>query len=149
MATLTKNYRELILDHLPVGVLVTDILPPTVRKLERLARQVLRLLAQAGAPVEPMRVALDIELETRHVGGGYGHRTERGAQTAELAEKLEGLRLDTTYTGKALGALLVRERNQDAPVLFWNTYSSRHLEGPLPDWRELPPAFHPFFEGEA
>jgi D-cysteine desulfhydrase len=131
-----------------VGVLVTDILPPTARKLDLRARQVLRLLARAGAPVDADRLALDLELETGHVGGGYGHRTERGVWATELAERIEGLELDTTYTGKALGALLVRERNEDAPVLFWNTYSSRHLEEPLPDWRELPPAFHAFFEGE-
>jgi D-cysteine desulfhydrase len=128
-----------------VGVLVTDILPPTVRKLERLGRRVLQLLARAGAPLEPSRPVLQIELETAHVGGGYGHRTERGVWATELAERLEGIQLDTTYTGKALGALLVRERNQDAPVLLWNSYSSRHLAGDLPDWRELPPSFHGFF----
>jgi len=40
-----------------------------------------------------------------------------------------------------------RRECRDAPVLFWNTYSSveprRQL--PLPDYTQLPPAFHRFF----
>jgi D-cysteine desulfhydrase len=131
-----------------VGVLVTDIIPPTPRRLDRLARKGLRLLARAGAPVEPERVALELEMEAGHVGGGYGHRTERGSWAVDLAERLEGLHLETTYTGKTLGALLVRERDRDEPVLFWNSYSSVHPEGPLPDWRELPRSFHPLFPTE-
>ncbi len=132
-----------------VGVLVTDILPPNPRKLDRLARRGLRLLARAGAPVEAKRVALELELETGHVGNGYGHRTERGSWAVELAERLEGLHLETTYTGKTLGALLVREQDRDEPVLFWNSYSSVHPEGPLPDWPDLPRPFHALFQTES
>jgi D-cysteine desulfhydrase len=131
-----------------VGVLVTDILPPTPRRLDRLARRGLRLLARAGAAVEPKRTALELEVEKGHVGNGYGHRTERGSGAVDLAERLEGLELETTYTGKTLGALLVRERGRDEPVLFWNSYSAVHPEGPLPDWRELPRSLHPLFQTE-
>jgi D-cysteine desulfhydrase len=129
-----------------VGVLVTDILPPTTRRLDRMARRALRRLARAGAPVEPDSIELDVEIETGHVGGGYGHPTETSRTACALAERLEGLHLDTTYTGKTLGALLARERGEGVPVLFWNTYSGRAPGLPLPDPSGLPAEFRTFFE---
>jgi D-cysteine desulfhydrase len=130
-----------------VGVLVTDILPPTTRRIDRLARQALRLLRRAGIPVEPERLKLNVEIESGYVGAGYGHRTGRGVEAVALAERLEGLRLETTYTGKALGALLARERDEDSPTLFWNSYSGQVPEGPLPDWQALPRPFHALYAG--
>jgi hypothetical protein len=44
--------------------------------------------------------------------------------------------------------LAARPPYRDQPVLFWNTYSSVDPAAALPrlpDWRELPPAFHRFF----
>ena len=130
---------------LVVGVGVTNILPPTTLRIDRLARRSMRLLARAGAPIEPGKVPLRSEIEAGHVGGGYGHPTDRGRNACALAEGLEGLHLDTTYTGKALGALLLRERDGVDPVLFWNTYSRTEPDTPLPDASTLPRPFHRFF----
>ena len=130
---------------LVVGVGVTNILPPTPRKVDRLARRALVLLRRARAPVEPGDVPLRFEIETGHVGPGYGHPTERAREACALAGRLEGLTLDGTYTGKALGALLLRERGGQDPVLFWNTYARYEPEAPLPEADALPPAFRRLF----
>ena len=48
----------------------------------------------------------------------------------QTARQLEGIGLETTYTGKALAALfdlLRREQLYHRPVLFWNTVSSVDL----------------------
>ena len=127
-----------------VGVLVTDILPPSTRRLDSLARRALGLLRRAGATVD-VQTPLRFEIEAGHVGAGYGHPTERAQEACALVDRLEGLRLDTTYTGKALGALLHRERGTTDPVLFWNTYGVADIDAPLPDPRSLPRAFRRFF----
>jgi len=46
------------------------------------------------------------------------------------------LSLDTTYTGKAMAALLhdIEDIAEKSPVLFWNTYNSR----PLPELKIEP-----------
>ena len=63
----------------------------------------------------------------------------------------EGLKLEGTYTGKALAALLHDAARGDLAgksSLFWDTYNSRDftdvIEGA--DYRKLPPAFHRYFE---
>jgi D-cysteine desulfhydrase len=128
-----------------VGVLVTDLLPPTRRKLERLARRTLHLLARAGAPLDPERAPLELEVEARYVGAGYGHPTREGSGAIERAERLEGLHLDPVYTGKTLAALLARERDGRAPVLLWHSYSWRELPLELPDPSELPGRFRALY----
>lgn len=135
------------------AVLVTDILPPSRARLARLANGALRLLRKRVGPawhavVEPG----DFTILSEHVGPAYGAPTEEARRAAELMRQTEGIVLETTYTAKCAAALLAvgPRLARDGPILFWNTYSSvdpaRHL-GPLPDYRELPRSFHPFFEG--
>jgi D-cysteine desulfhydrase len=133
-----------------VGVLVTDrgLLEPSPARLERLARRTAALLARSGAPLQAGRLQFHMEIEPGYRGDGYGHPTEAGAAAVRLAAEQAGLRLETTYTGKALAALLGRESGRGAPVLFWNTYAGAEPELELPDWRTLPRAFQRFF-GEA
>ena len=126
-----------------VGVLVTDLLPPGTRALHRLARRAAGLLARAGAPTGPLDV--DLEIEVGYAGPGYGHATPRAGAAIELAERLERLRLDGTYTGKALGALLRREQGQNSVVLFWNTLASGEPKLPLPEIEALPRRFRRLF----
>jgi D-cysteine desulfhydrase len=129
-----------------VGVLVTDrgTLQPNRRLVEWLARRAARLLARAGA--EPGRLELRLEIETGFRGAGYGHPTPACVEAVERAAQEEGLRLETTYTGKALAALIARESGGVDPVLFWNTYAGVDPELELPDWSALPRPFHRFFE---
>ncbi len=135
-----------------VGVLVTDILPPSPRRLVRLAGAALRRLraADATVPEVPLR-SRDLVIEASQLGPGYGAPTEAGVAARRLFAEREGVGLETTYTAKTAAALLDlagRPAYRGLPLLFWNTYSSIDPADALPrlpDWRELPAPFHRFF----
>ncbi len=90
----------------------------------RLAGRAARLLAARGArlPEGAARfTAADLEVVTDQLGAGYGAPTP--AAIAAVARAAEcGLALETTYSGKALAALLARPAA--GPRLFWLTYAA-------------------------
>src|SRR5262249_10235233 len=108
-----------------VGVLVTDILPPSARRLLRLARSCLappRPAPRGGAP-SPR----DPRIERGLVGPRDGAVTPEGEAAGRLAEHHQGIALDSTYTAKCLAALLHHGTSRTLrgkPLLFWNTFSS-------------------------
>lgn len=138
-----------------VAVVVTDILPPSAAKLRRMAGRAARHLRRLGAEIPAGHVEADrIELINGYVGAGYGHPTDAGRQARDLLRTRAGITLDTTYSAKALAALIDRAATAGGgqPWLFWNTYSSidpAAALGPLPDHTRLPAGFHRFFEGPA
>ena len=71
------------------------------------------------------------------LGDGYARTNEATDRAVDVARDDLGLALETTYTGKAMAALL-HDLDQAAhardSVLFWNTYNSR----PLPAGSERP-----------
>jgi D-cysteine desulfhydrase len=108
------------------GVLVTDILPPSPRRLARAARRTLRLLRRLAPDAPPVRVAArDLPLVRDQLGAGYGAATPAAEEALAIARE-HGLRLETTYTAKCLAALLARVRRGSlpGPVLFWNTFNA-------------------------
>ena len=120
-----------------IGVLVTDILPPSVARLRRLAQRAGRRLGGEAAGIRLPTGALT--LASGFVGPAYGAATPEATEAVTLAERLEGLALETTYTGKclaAVGRLGSSAPLRHGPVLFWNTVSS--IE-PLPPGGRLPP----------
>jgi D-cysteine desulfhydrase len=135
-----------------VGVLVTDILPPSPRRLASLARGALRRLRRV-APSLPRTLIRrgDVVVERAYLGAGYGAVSAAGEAAQRLLADEEGIALETTYTAKTMAAMLdlaARPPYRNRPLLFWNTYSSIDPGAALPrlpDWRELPPAFHRFF----
>jgi D-cysteine desulfhydrase len=109
------------------GVLVSDILPPSPRALQRAARRVLRRLRarDPSLPELPLPVE-DFALIRDQLGPGYGAATPAAEDAVETAADA-GLGLETTYTGKCLAAiraLAARGALSPGPVLFWNTFSS-------------------------
>jgi hypothetical protein len=61
------------------------------------------------------------------------------------------LTLDTTYTGKAMAALLHDQKSSDASAsnLFWNTYNSQALPALRkgdPSIRNLPEGFERYYK---
>jgi D-cysteine desulfhydrase len=112
-----------------VGVVVTDILVPTPRRLARLARAALRRLRAADPGVPEVAIGpANFELVTNQVGPGYGAATPAAREAVARAEHA-GLQLETTYTGKCLAAALERLETGVArpPVLFWNTFNGVDL----------------------
>jgi D-cysteine desulfhydrase len=119
-----------------VGVLVTDILPPSPARLARLAAATLRLLRRLAPDLPAVRVgAEDFALTRAQLGPGYGAATPAALAAAETA-RAAGLRLETVYTSKCLAELLERLRagRAEPPVLLWNTYNSVDF------WRDAPAA---------
>ena len=135
-----------------VGVLVTDILPPSPRSLARAARAVLAWLRRLEPTLPQARVdPADFDLVGGQLGAGYGAPTDAGRDAVAAAGAC-GLQLETTYTGKSLAEILERRR-RDAlprgPVLFWNTYNGVDVAARAPqplDPQALPPRFRRFLD---
>jgi D-cysteine desulfhydrase len=150
LAGLVAGLRLAGLPARVVGVVVTDILPPTPRGLARAARAVLQRLrgAHAGVPDAPISTA-DFDLVRSQLGPGYGAPTPAGREAVGAAAEC-GLRLETTYTGKCLAAILERARRGElpsGPLLFWNTYNGVDVEARAPqplDPEALPPRLRRF-----
>lgn len=135
-----------------VAVLVNDILPPGARRIAGLARGALRRLRRLDPSLPALAVGpADVTIERAYLGPAYGAVTDAGVAAQRLLAEAEGIELETTYTAKTLAAMLdlaARPPYRDQPLLFWNTYSAVDPAAALsrlPDWRELPPAFHRFF----
>jgi D-cysteine desulfhydrase len=83
--------------------------------------------------------------------GGYAQSNAATDAAVARARDELGLRLESTYTGKAMAALLSdlhSGRLDGRSVLFWNTYNSRPLPAPpdaAPDTPALPKAFRRYF----
>jgi D-cysteine desulfhydrase len=109
------------------GVLVTDILPPTPRRLLRMAKASFSLLHRAAPSIPaPSIDAGHFIVDRSEVGQGYGIPTV-SALTARDAACEAGIPLETTYTAKCVAALRRNagaEGPGSAPILFWNTHSS-------------------------
>ncbi|MBD3253728.1 MAG: pyridoxal-phosphate dependent enzyme [Candidatus Lokiarchaeota archaeon] len=99
----------------------------------------------------------DFNMIEGYIGSNYGIITEKSQQAVDLLKDLEGkeggFRLDTTYTGKAMAAMidyLTKKENKSEKVLFWNTYNSNDLTKYLKEtefnYKKLPEEFHKFFE---
>jgi D-cysteine desulfhydrase len=99
----------------------------------RLARRTLALLKASGArelpEVQPGRLVVHHD----QFGGGYGCPTPQGAEAQERAAAA-GLKLEPTYTAKALAAALSAVA-EGRTVLYVDTVNS----SPLPDGGDLGP----------
>ncbi|GMW06439.1 MAG: 1-aminocyclopropane-1-carboxylate deaminase [Nevskiales bacterium] len=73
---------------------------------------------------EPMRT---LELREEFLGDGYAQATPASLEAVAMMRELAGIRLETTYTAKALAALIADARSgrlAGRRVVFWNTYNS-------------------------
>ncbi len=151
LAGLVAGLRLAGLGARVVGVLVTDILPPSAARLAALARATLRLLHRLDPGVPTPAIGhSDFDLLRDELGPGYGASTPAAERAVRVAADA-GLALETTYTGKCLSALLVRagEAKASAPALFWNTYNAVDVAARAPaplDPARLPPRLRRWLE---
>ena len=120
------------------------------------AAAVLRLAASVREllPTGPTGLAgeLGAHLEFRRefAGDGYALPTPEALEAVAMARELEGFKLDTTYSGKALACLVADARSGrlagHIPV-FWQTWNSRPYPAGLDavDVAGLPASFQKFF----
>jgi len=118
--------------------------------VNRLIRGGLRLLRQAGlSGVSAAEVTYRLDHE--QFGQEYGRPTPAILEAVRLAAEEAGLKLEHTYTGKALAGLFADSGRQSAgPVLFVNTFNSRPLAPLIPKGfgpAQLPDDYQRFFSG--
>ena len=68
---------------------------------------------------------MDVEIDDRFIGPGYGVGTPEGLDAVRWLARTEGLLLDPAYTGKAMAGLIARagsgEFEPGAGVVFVHT----------------------------
>ena len=110
-----------------VAVRITTGLAVNRWYIRRLVGQTVGLLRRAHPSFPALGPARDnFDLETRFYGGAYGRETPEARDA--LAWASHHVKLETTYTGKALAACLeYHRRNPEETLLFWNTFNSAPL----------------------
>jgi D-cysteine desulfhydrase len=144
------------LAELPTEVQAVRVSDPEIMNEEALHRLIEKtaLMLQRIDDKIPADLESRVRIVVRHefFAGGYA-RTDAATDAAvQFAEDQLDIKLETTYTGKAMAALLSDLDNPDLAdkkFLFWNTYSSAEL--PVPggeplDQAALPPEFMRYFE---
>ncbi len=126
--------------------------------LKRSANKVIKYLRKRDNSIPNIKVGEDdFVFISGYLGSTYGVKTKRGQYAVDKVNELEGykggFKLETTYTGKAMAAMLDYlsiEENKNKTFLFWNTYNSNDLNIYLKktDFRydKLPKKFHKFYE---
>ncbi|TKJ29444.1 MAG: hypothetical protein CEE40_08535 [Chloroflexi bacterium B3_Chlor] len=93
----------------------------------------------------------DVDIRGGFLGQGYAYFTKEGTDAVSRMKTAEGIKLEGTYTGKTLAALIddaQRRDLRDKVLLFWNTYNSRDFSDAIAglDHQQLPRSFHRYFE---
>ncbi|NCF23208.1 MAG: pyridoxal-phosphate dependent enzyme [Gammaproteobacteria bacterium] len=146
----------LALAGLPGEVHAVRVSPEQIMNRTRLDRLMAKtaLMLNRLDPGIPADLHRRARVQVRHEFYGDGYARSNPATDAAIAVARDslGLELESTYTGKAMAALLHdagQSRYRDASLMFWNTYNSN----PLPDVREsdidleqLPAEFLRYFD---
>jgi D-cysteine desulfhydrase len=95
----------------------------------------------------------DVDIRHDYFGKRYALFTDEGMKAVSLMRECEGIKLDGTYTGKALAALKHDAKSgslRGKAVLFWNTLNSKDFSDAISDldYHDLPRCFHRYFEEE-
>ncbi|UCG74303.1 MAG: pyridoxal-phosphate dependent enzyme [Chromatiales bacterium] len=93
----------------------------------------------------------NFELRDEFLGDGYAIPTDGTTEAVEMAQKLASIGLETTYTGKAMDALVQDARSgrlADSSVVFWLTYNSHPYPPEIADYgvNDVPAEFRSHFE---
>lgn len=94
----------------------------------------------------------NIRFRDEFFGDGYAHPTTAGEHAVSIATDQLGITLDSTYTAKAMAALvhdLQQPECQDLTMAFWNTYSGKSLPVTADrpgDATQLPQEFMRYFD---
>ena len=126
MAGLIVGARLAGLEAKIIGVRVVDWIMGNARSVARLARRTMQLIETGTELQSNKRIDVrDFEIWHRDFGDGYAVPTEASLRAVEMMQEHEAIRLETTYTGKALAGLIhyIQEyKVENQPILFWNTY---------------------------
>lgn len=153
-AGLILGLKAAKLDSKVVPVRVTSEKFVNVKGMIKLIEKTNSLLRSLDASFPMLEFhAADIDISHDYFGERYGLFTNEGMHAVSLMKECEGIKLDGTYTGKTLAAIIddaKRGRLSNKAVLFWNTLNSRDFPEAISslDYRDLPRCFHHYFETE-
>ncbi len=139
----------------PVKVSMDIVVNP--KTIMKIANKTLKFLRKRDKTIPVVKVGEnDFQLIKGYLGSGYGVKTIKGQRAVDLTYELEGkksdFKLETSYTGKTMAAMLEfleKEENKSKKILFWNTYNSNDLDKYLRetkfDFEKLPKKFHKYY----
>jgi 1-aminocyclopropane-1-carboxylate deaminase/D-cysteine desulfhydrase-like pyridoxal-dependent ACC family enzyme len=152
MAGLLAGLRLAGLKTKVVGVRVSEPIVTNEFMVAHLAEKQLKFIAKnSNADVSGIHFkSQDIVMLDNYLGGGYGHPTDKSEQAITLLKYSQNIKLDPTYTGKAMAAMIDfagMPQNNGKNILFINTYNSRDLskEAASVNYLDLPKDFRKFF----
>jgi 1-aminocyclopropane-1-carboxylate deaminase/D-cysteine desulfhydrase-like pyridoxal-dependent ACC family enzyme len=149
---LTIGLRAANLNSRVVSVQVTSEKFVNARKMIQLVNKTNSLLHSLDTSFPRFEFPeKDVDIRHDYFGKRYALFTKEGVKAVSLMRGCEGIKLDGTYTGKTLAALIDDVKNrrvQGKAVLFWNTLNSRDFSDVISsiDYRSLPHDFHRYFE---
>ena len=134
------------------AVRVTDRNYSGGQRLQQLINKTLDMMRRIDKSV-PRDLAARTNIRLRHsfFGDGYAHSNDATDFAVRFALENMGLTLESTYTGKTMAALLAdleSSHDDQAKILFWNTYNSVTLPAiveAVPGRGELPVEFLSYF----
>lgn len=104
-----------------INVIGISIARPNPRCIDETLKAAQRVCNYLGIPAPAIN---HVQIYDQYIGGGYAEKTALSQKAINLALQSEGLLLDHTYTGKALGGLmdlLEKRKLGDKPIVFWHT----------------------------
>ncbi len=123
----------------------------------KIGRKTIKYLRKRDKSVDDIDITeKNFEIIKGYLGSGYGKVTIKSQNAVDLIYELEGkkkgFKLETTYTGKTMAAMLDflgKEENKSKTVLFWNTYNSNDLDKYLKEtkleFQKLPNKYHKYY----
>ena len=134
-----------------IGVRVAMAWLVTKWRMGRMIRDINNFMRKYDSSVPVADVKRDdLILLEDYLGEDYAYFTDCSRDCVNDMFDLENIKLEHTYTGKALGGGLDRLKKQgetDANILFWNTYNSIDFSDKTAtiDYRNLPIKFQKYF----
>ena len=134
-----------------IGVRVAMAWIVTKWLMARMIRDINNFMRKYDSSVPVVDVKRDdLILLEDYLGEGYASFTDCGSDCVNDMFNLENIKLEPTYTGKALGGgldWLKKQGETEANILFWNTYNSIDLADKTAtvDYKSLPKKFHKYF----
>jgi len=154
VAGLTLGLRAAKLNSRVVSVRVTSEKFVNTRGMIKLINRTNSLLHSLDSSFPRYEFSVtDVDIRHDYFGKRYALFTKEGMDAVSLIKDCEGIKLEGTYTGKTLAALIDDARSgklQRGTVLFWNTLNSRDFSEAISnlDYHDLPRCFHRYFEEE-
>jgi 1-aminocyclopropane-1-carboxylate deaminase/D-cysteine desulfhydrase-like pyridoxal-dependent ACC family enzyme len=137
-----------------ICVRVVDIKYGNEKKLAKLIKKTMTLIHSFDSSFPEIEIAADdVVISHNFFGKQYALFTEQGMAAVDLSAKFQGIKLDGTYTGKAMAAFIEHVKNNGSKnevSLFWNTYNSMDFSDKIKsvDYNQLQKCFHRYYQEE-